>query len=183
MEATAEITALKKEYFPVFRFRRTVNGKEKITSKPARGTLLPGMHTIDIPPGDMIIFDSNSKAGGAEILHPDIAIDSYIGELEGEPIDQSLVYFPIYELKYRYGGTEYDMVIDGSSGKISITNSPKRSSVSYVAVMALAFVLGFIGILLGFLITPIFFLLIIAGIFAGKILAHKVVKKPEGGNA
>ena len=75
------------------------------------------------------------------------------------------------------------MAIDGSSGKISITNSPKRSSVSYVAVMALAFVLGFIGTLLGFLITPVFFLLIIAGIFAGKILAHKVVKKPEGGNA
>ena len=183
MEATAEITNLKKEYFPVFRFRRTVDGKEKIAARPARGTLLPGVHSIEIPPGDMVIFDSNAKAGGAEVLHPDIAIDSYVGELEGTPIDQSLVYFPIYELKYRYNGTEYAMVIDGSSGRISVTNSPKRSSVSYVAVMALAFVLGFIGTLLGFIITPIFFVLVIAGIFAGKILAHKVVKKPDGGAA
>ena len=183
MEALAEITSLKKEYFPVFRFRRTVGGKEQVVSKPARGTLLPGMHSIEIPPGGMDIFDSAAKAGGAEVLHPDITVDTYIAELEGEAIDQSLVYFPIYELRYRYAGVEYDLVIDGSSGRISVTSSPKRSSASHVAVMALAFVLGFLGVFLGFLITPIFFLLVIAGIFAGKILAHKVVKKSDGGKS
>jgi len=183
METAASITGLKKTYFPVFRFRRTVDGKEQVFSRPARGTLLPGMYTVEIPPGDMIIFDSETKTGGAAVLHPDITIDTYLPELKGTPIDQSLVYFPIYELTYRYDGTEYAMVIDGSSGRISVTNSPKRSSVSYVAVMALAFVLGFIGTLLGLLIHPLFFVLVIAGIFAGKLLAHRVVKKPNGGAA
>lgn len=185
MEATAEIVSLKKEYFPVFRFRRTVSGKEQVVSRPARGTLLPGMQNLVIPPGDMIVFDTQDKAGNAEVLHPDIALDSYLPELEGETIDQSLVYFPIYELKYRYGGAEYALVIDGSSGRISVTNSPKRSSVSYIAVLVLSFILGFLGVILGLTITPIFFVLIIVGIFAGKILAHQVVRrgKSAGGAA
>ena len=185
MEASASVLSLKKEYFPVFRFRRTVDGKEQVFSRPARGTLLPGMQNVVIPPGDMLIFDSTAKAGGADVLHPDIAVDTYVPELPGTPIDQSLVYFPIYELKYRYGGMEYDLVIDGSSGRISVTNSPKRSSVSYVAVMVLSFILGFLGVLLGFMITPVFFALVIVGIFAGKILAHRVVRreKAAGGTA
>lgn len=177
MEASASITSLKKEYFPVFRFRRTVNGKEQVFSRPARGTLLPGMQNLEIPPGDMLIFDSQAKAGGADVLPPDIAVDIYLPELPGTPIDQSLVYFPIYELKYRYGGADYEMVIDGSSGRTSVATSPKRSSVSYIAVMVLAFLLGFLGVLLGFLITPVFFILIVVGIFAGKILAHQVVRR------
>lgn len=184
METAAQILSLKREYFPVFRFRRTVNGKEQVLSKPARATLLPGMQNREIPPGGMEIFDSPAKAAGAEVLPADIPLDTYLADLPGETIDQSLVYFPIYELAYRYGGAEYRLVIDGSSGKISTTESPKRSSVSYVAVMALSFVLGFLGTLLGLLITPLFFALTVAAFFAGKILAHRVVRKEKtaGGN-
>ena len=50
--------------------------------------------------------------------------------------------------------------------------------------MALSFVLGFLGTLLGLLITPLFFALTVAAFFAGKILAHRVVRKEKtaGGN-
>ncbi len=178
MEATAEIISLKKEYFPVFRFRRTVDGKEQVVSKPARGTLLPGMQNLEIV-GELAIFDSSAKAGNATVLQPDIPIETYVPELKGTPIDQSLVYFPIYELTYRYGGVEYALVIDGSSGKISMTSSPKRSSVSYVAVMGLAAALGFFGVLLGLLVFPVFLVLVVLGLFAGKMLAHKVVQKKQ----
>lgn len=177
MESTATITSIEKEYFPLFRFRRSVNGKEQIITKPARGTLLPGMQNLEIPSGDIVIYDSVAKAGGATVLEPDIPIETYVPELTGDAIDQSLVYFPIYELKYRYDGTDYEMVIDGSSGKTSVTRSPKRSSASYVAVMALSFVLGFAGIMLGFFVFPVFFALVILGIFTGKILAGRVVKR------
>ena len=81
MEASASVISLKKEYFPVFRFRRTVDGKEQVFSRPARGTLLPGMQNVVIPPGDMLIFDSTAKAGGADVLHPDIAVDTYVPAL------------------------------------------------------------------------------------------------------
>lgn len=179
LEASAKITRLAKEYFPVFRFRRMVNGKEQVSVKPARGTLLPGMQNLAVPPGNMVIYDSSVSTAGAEVLQPDISIDSYIPELTGDAIDQALVYFPLYEIEYTYNGTPYSVVIDGSSGNVSSTDAPKRGSASYVGVMGLAFVLGLMGGLLGVFVNPVFFVLIIAGVFVGKILAHQVVKREK----
>ncbi len=45
--------------------------------------------------------------------------------------------------------------------------------------MGLAFVLGLLGGALGVMVNPIFFVLIIAGFFAGKLLAGKVVERQK----
>ncbi|MDO5845624.1 MAG: hypothetical protein Q4Q04_01745, partial [Methanocorpusculum sp.] len=183
LEASAKITKIAKEYFPVFRFRRTIDGRETVIVKPARTTLLPGMQNLVIPPGTMQIYDASVSTAGIEVIHPDISIDSYVPELTGNAIDQTLVYFPIYEISYTYNGTPYSVVIDGASGRVSSADAPHRSSASYVGVMGLAFVLGLMGGLLGIFVSPIFFVMILAGIFVGKILAHQVVKreKPAAG--
>jgi len=185
MENLTKITSLKKEYFPVFRFRRTVEGKENVLVKPARGTLLPGMHSLEIPPGDMQIFDNTVSTTGTEVLHPDLTIDTYIKDMPGTAIDQSVVYFPIYELSYSYKEKEYNVVIDGTSGNISSTEEPAEHSVKYGGVIALSLILGALGIILGFYVHWLFFLLILAGLLLGKILGHLVVrrKKEQGGAA
>ena len=179
MEGLAKITSVKKEYFPVFKFRRTVDGKEQVVVKPARGTLLPGMRNLIIPPGDMQIFDNKVSTAGAEVLHPDLGVDSYLSELPGDAIDQSVVYFPIYEISYTYKNREYAVVIDGISGNISATEEPTESSAKYGGVLALSFILGALGVVLGFFVMPIFFLLIVAGFLVGKILGHMVVKRKK----
>ena len=179
LEAAAKITKLTKEFFPVFRFRRTVNGRETVYAKPAKGTLLPGMQDLTIPPGNIVVYDAKTSTGGAEVIQPDITLDSYLPELTGTPIDQALVYFPIYEISYDYKGSSYQAVIDGSSGAVYTTSSPTRSSSAYIAVMGLAFVLGLLGGALGVMVNPIFFVLIIAGFFAGKLLAGKVVERQK----
>lgn len=179
LELGANITSFKKEYFPVFRFRRTVNGKEQMIVKPARGTVLPGMQNLIIPPGNIAAFDANFDTKGAEVLPADISIDSYIPEMPGTAIDQALVYFPIYQITFEFQNETYETVIDGSSGAVHASRAPGRSSASYIAVMGLAFVLALIGGLLTMLVSPIFFILIIAGFFAGKILGTHVTKKPE----
>ena len=179
MEGLAKITSVKKEYFPVFKFRRTVDGKEQVVVKPARGTLLPGMRNLIIPPGDMQIFDNKVSTAGAEVLHPDLGVDSYLSELPGDAIDQSVVYFPIYEISYTYKNREYAVVIDGISGNIYATEEPTESSAKYGGVLALSFILGALGVVLGFFVMPIFFLLIVAGFLVGKILGHMVVKRKK----
>ncbi|RBQ23157.1 MAG: hypothetical protein ALMCE001_19250 [Methanocorpusculum sp. MCE] len=179
LEAAANITKLTKEFFPVFRFRRTVNGRETVFAKPAKGTVLPGMQDLTIPPGNTVVYDAKASTGDADVIQPDIAIDTYLPELTGTPIDQALVYFPIYEIAYEYLGTPYQAVIDGSSGAVYTTSSPTRSSSAYIAVMGLAFTLGLLGSILGVMVNPIFFFLIIAGFFAGKLLAGKVVERQK----
>lgn len=183
LESSANITKFAKEFFPVFRFRRTVNGKETVFVKPAKGTLLPGMQELTIPPGNIVIYDANASTKGADVIQPDIAIDSYLPELTGTPIDQALVYFPIYEIAYTYKGAAYQAVVDGSSGAVYTTSSPTRSSGAYIAVMGLAFTLGLLGGILGIMVSPIFFVLVIAGFFAGKLLAARVVERQKPADA
>lgn len=182
LEISGKITSIKKEYFPVFQFRRTVSGKEKVIVKPARGTMLPGMHNLEIPPGSTVVFDNTVKTGDAAVLQPDITIQSYLPEIEGQTIDQALVYFPIFEIKYSFKDQEYEIVIDGSSGKVYSGPAPARSSASYVAVMGLSFVIALISGILTITVTPIAIVLCAGSFFAGRILAGKVVeKKPAAG--
>lgn len=181
MDANAEITEIKKEFFPVFVFRRSIDGKENVSVKPAKGTLLPGMQNLTVPPGNLQIFSSKVSAGDAQVIQPDITMDSYIPELTGDAIDQSIVYFPIYEITYKYKGDSYQLVLDGSSGDIHSANAPKRSSTTYILVVGLAFILGLFGGLLllsgGFLLALIGIILIVAAFFAGKLLGNKVVSR------
>ncbi|HJJ28695.1 MAG TPA: hypothetical protein O0X70_04820 [Methanocorpusculum sp.] len=187
LEAEAKITKFSNIFFPVFLFNRKAGAKVQAIVKPARGTTLPGLQNLVIPPGDIKVYDASISTGSAEVLKPDIAIDSYLPDLEGESIDQALVYFPLYQVSYTYKGTEYSLLIDGSSGTVYAGEAPQRSSVSYAGVMGLAFAFGFAGVILSFLTGIfLFLLLIVGGFFAGKILGHAVAnKKPvvSGGNS
>ncbi len=179
LEAGAQITDFRKEYFPVFRFRRTVQGKEQVLIKPARGTVLPGMQNLTVPPGNLVVYDAAFQTGDAEILQPDISIATYLPELSGTAIDQALVYFPIYRITYEFSGDSYEIVLDGSSGAVYAGTVPGRSSISYASVMALAFILAAVGGFLMITVSLIFGILIFAGFFAGKILGTRVARKPE----
>ena len=178
LETGAQITACIKEYFPVFRFRRTVAGREQVLIKPARGTVLPGMRNLTIPPGNLVVYDAAFQLGDAAVLQPDISIATYLPELSGTAIDQALVYFPIYRILYQFAGESYEIVLDGSSGAVYAGPVPGRSSVSYASVMALAFLLAAVGGFLMITVSLIFGVLILAGFFAGKILGTRIAQKP-----
>ncbi|MBO7388037.1 MAG: hypothetical protein J6T90_00540 [Methanomicrobium sp.] len=179
LENGCKITKIVKEFFPVFRFRRSVNKSEKVFVRPARGTTLPGMHNLEIPPGGEVIYDDKVSIGDARQIDPDISIGSYIGEMPGNAIDQALVYFPIYEMTYEFEGKSYDVVIDGSSGRVYSGPSPSRGSAQYMAVMGVSFVLGLIGGYLACSIHVLFIVLAAGGLFAGRYMAQQVVtKKP-----
>jgi hypothetical protein len=178
LETEANITNITKEYFPVFRFRRSEGGQEQVIVKPARGTTLPGMQRLVIPPGNITAYDASFSPGDAAVLPADISIDSYLDELPGTAIDQALVYFPVYRIIYEFRGETYGIVLDGSSGSVYSSHAPGRSPVSYLAVMGIAFVPAFAGGFLMMTVSPVFFLLIIAGFAAGKILGTRVAAKP-----
>ena len=46
LDRQANITAVKKVYFPVYMFRRDVDGREEVIIEPAGSTTLPGLHNL-----------------------------------------------------------------------------------------------------------------------------------------
>ncbi|MDW5563633.1 MAG: zinc ribbon domain-containing protein [Methanomassiliicoccus sp.] len=153
LDRLANITAVKKKYFPVYLFRRDLNGKEEVMVEPAGSTILPGLHQLKIPGGDLRIFDDKFDTNGAEMVKPDIEMLHYLDKLPGAGKEQALVYFPIWTIDYNFGGSSYQVVVDASSSEVFATSFPTRSSAAYLLVAVAGF---FTFLALGFVATVYF---------------------------
>lgn len=139
MDKFAQIAGVKREYFPVYMFKRDVNGVEQVIFEPAGSTTLPGLHNLKVPAGDVKILDASFDTKGAEMVKPDIEMMAYTNRLPGKPKEQALVYFPIWKLDYVFNQKKYQTVIDGSSGEVFSSEFPTRSSAAYVLVAVVGF--------------------------------------------
>jgi len=72
LDKLAQISSLKKQYFPVYLFKRDVNGMEQVYVEPAASTTLPGLHNLKVPGGDLKVFDDKFSTNGAELVKIDI---------------------------------------------------------------------------------------------------------------
>jgi len=140
LDKLAQISSLKKQYFPVYMFKRDVNGMEQVYVEPAASTTLPGLHNLKVPGGDLKVFDDKFSTNGAELVKIDIEMASYLGNLPGTAKEQALVYFPIWRLDYVFEQRNYVVVISASSGEVFSGEFPPRSSGAYLAVAGLGFV-------------------------------------------
>lgn len=139
LDKLAQISSLKKQYFPVYLFKREVNGVEQVYVEPAASTTLPGLHDLKVPGGDLKIFDEKFSTNGAELINVDIEMGAYLNSLPGRPKEQALVYFPIWRLDYVFEQRNYVVVISASSGEVFSGEFPTRSSAAYVAVAGIGF--------------------------------------------
>lgn len=139
LDKLANITSVKKQYFPVYFFRREISGKEEVIIEPAGSTILPGLHQLKVPGGDLKIFDANFDATGAELIKPDIEMLHYLDKLPGTGKEQALVFFPIWTINYTFEGAQYQVVVDASSSEVFSAVFPTRSSAAYMGVALVGF--------------------------------------------
>lgn len=140
LDRLAQVTKVEKHYIPVYMFRRDVDGKEEVMLEPACSTTLPGLHQLKLPGGDLQIFDATFNTSGADITQPDIAMTHYLSSLPGRAKEQSLVFFPIWKIDYKFKGQGYQVVVDASSSEVFSSSFPTRSSMAYLAVSVLGFI-------------------------------------------
>ena len=139
LDKLAQVAGVKRQYFPVYMFKRDLNGVEQVFIETAGSTTLPGLHSLKVPAGDLKMFDPSFDTQGAELVKPDIEMLSYLNTLPGKPKEQALVYFPIWKIDYVFNQKKYEVVLDGSSGEVFSAEFPMRSSTVYVIVAAVGF--------------------------------------------
>ena len=139
LDKLAQLAGVKRQYFPVYMFKRDVNGAEQVEIKTAGSTTLPGLHNLKVPAGDLKIFHASFDTKGAELVKPDIEMKAYLDNLPGKPKEQALVYFPIWKLDYVFNQKKYETIVDASSGEVFSSEFPTRSSSAYIAVAVLGF--------------------------------------------
>jgi hypothetical protein len=139
LDKLAQVAGVKRQYFPVYMFKRDLNGVEQVFIETAGSTTLPGLHSLKVPAGDLKVFDPSFDTQGAELVKPDIEMLAYLNTLPGKPKEQALVYFPIWKIDYVFNQKKYEVVLDGSSGEVFSAEFPMRSSTAYVTVAAVGF--------------------------------------------
>ena len=171
LDKRAQVAGVKKQYFPVYMFKRDVKGREEVLVEPAGSTTLPGLHKLKVPAGDIKIFDEAFDTSGAEMIQRDIEMQSYVDSLPGKAKEQALVYFPIWHLDYVFDQKRYEVVIDASTGEVFSANFPARGSAAYMVVAIIGF-LAFVSEGLLALHTPglavALMALTVAGIFGAS---------------
>jgi hypothetical protein len=144
LDRLAQVRSIKRQFFPVYLFKRDQGGSEKVYVEPAASTTLPGLHSLKVPAGDMRVFDKGFDVQGVEMISPDIEMLPYLNQLPGEAKEQALVFFPIFILEYTFNGSDWRAVMSGTSGEVFAAEFPRRSSAMYVAVAGIGF-LAFIA--------------------------------------
>ncbi len=104
-------------------------------------------------------------------------MDAYLEDLPGTGKEQALIYFPIYQITYRFNNEEYTAVLDGSGGAVYTSTFPTRSSFPYAMVAGVGFGIAFVGALLGGMVDAIFFILVLIGLGVSIFLGHRVTKE------
>ncbi len=176
LDKLAQISSLKKQYFPVYMFKRDVSGMEQVFVEPAASTTLPGLHNLKVPGGDLKVFDDKFSTNGAEMVKIDIEMAHYLANLPGAPKEQALVYFPIWRLDYVFEQKNYVVVISASSGEVFSGEFPARSSGAYLAVAGLGF-LAFLAEGILALYSPLLAVGLIAVTIAGVFAASNIVAR------
>jgi len=176
LDKLAQISSLRKQYFPVYMFKRDVGGMEQVYIEPAASTTLPGLHNLKVPGGDLKVFDDKFSTNGAEMVKIDIEMAHYLGNLPGAPKEQALVYFPIWRLDYVFEQKSYVAVISASSGEVFSGEFPPRSSSAYLAVAGLGF-LAFLAEGILALFSPLLAAGLIAVTVVGVFVASNFVAR------
>ncbi|MCK5253972.1 MAG: zinc ribbon domain-containing protein, partial [Thermoplasmata archaeon] len=84
LESTSRVVATTGSYFPIFMFRRDLDGRENVYVEPAKSTTLPGLHSLKVPPGDLKVFDQKYDFAGVDLEQPNIEMVAYLDKLPGE---------------------------------------------------------------------------------------------------
>lgn len=177
LDKLAQITSIKKQYFPVYLFKRDNNGVEQVFIEPAGSTTLPGLHSLKVPAGDIKIFDATFDVSGAELIKPDIEMLSYLNKLPGKQKEQALVFFPIWNIDYSFQGKQYNVVVDGVSGEVFSGGFPERASAPYIVVALVGFLAFIAEGLLATMSLPIALVLMVATVIAVFFVALYVARR------
>ena len=176
LDRLAQVRSVKRQYFPVYMFKRDQGGVEGVYVEPAASTTLPGLHSLKVPAGDIRVFDSTFDLNGVEMTKPDIEMLPYLNRLPGTAKEQALVYFPIFLLEYSFKGSDWKLIMSGTTGEVFATEFPKRSSALYVAVAGAGF-LAFIAEGFIALAAPMLALGLMGATIAGVFVASLIVAR------
>jgi hypothetical protein len=148
LDRKAKIDSVSFEYFPMWLVRATVQRDERVLLKPAAALSVSELERLNIPPADLVPFDSNA---GGMITAPSVPFDTVQRWLADDQHiapenirEAALVHLPVYMCKYTFNKRRYTALVDAATSKVFANIYPAKWEVPYVAIGTAAFVAYFV---------------------------------------
>jgi len=152
LDRKAEIEDLEAISFPVWLFRTSESGAERVFFEPAAPTPDPQVAELSIPAGRLEPYRPEDDA--MRVIDAQVPLETALGWLEQRQVgpihETALVRVPFWRSRYRYQGKTYHAAVDASTGAVLAGVYPEKAESPYVLVAVLGLILfGIEGLLIG----------------------------------
>ena len=148
LDRKSKIDSVSFEYFPMWLVRAVVQRDERVLLKPAAALSVSELERLNIPPSDLVPFDSNA---GGTIVAPSVPFETMqqwlIDDQHIAPEnirEAALVHLPVYVCKYDFNKRRYTAMVDAATSKVFANIYPAKWEVPYVSIGVAAFVAFFV---------------------------------------
>jgi hypothetical protein len=178
LDREAEIESLEIVSFPVWLFRTTESGAERVFFEPAAPTPIPQVADLSIPAGRLEPYRPEDEE--TRVIEAQVPLETAVGWLEQRQVgpihETALVRVPFWVARYRYGGKLFHAAVDASTGAVLAGVYPEKSESPYVLVAGLGLILfGLEGLLISDLLVKFIAYLLTA--IPLTLLAYWVARK------
>jgi len=129
-------------FFPLWYFKRRVQGKEQILLEPAAATSVTELRRLKLPAGDLRKYDPTLEP---QSQPPSVPLDTALGWAlpeEGQPggngraqseaLETALVHIPLYTFKYIYQDRTYTALVEAATGATLANLFPAKAEAPYM---------------------------------------------------
>jgi DNA-directed RNA polymerase subunit RPC12/RpoP len=134
LDKKAQLVSQTFQYFPVWYFKRRVNGKEAVMLEAAAATSVSELRTLKLPAGDLQrydpLLDSQSEP-------PSVPLDTALewlkqrGVSQAEIAESALVHIPLYTFKYAFNAQTYTALVEAATGRALANIFPAKAEAPY----------------------------------------------------
>lgn len=143
LDRKAQIESFEAVSFPVWLFRTSESGAERVFFEPAAPTPIPQVTELSIPAGRLEPYRSEDEE--MRVIEVQVPLETAVGWLEqrqaGPVHETALVRVPFWTCKYRFEGKSYHAAIDASTGAVLAGVYPEKAESPYILVAVLGLIL------------------------------------------
>lgn len=152
LDRKSEIEELEAISFPVWLFRTSESGAERVFFEPAAPTPVPQVTDLSVPAGRLEPY--RPEDDDMRVIEAQVPLETALGWLEQRQVgpihETALVRVPFWRCRYKYEGQAYHAAVDASTGAVLAGVYPEKSESPYILVAVLGLILfGAEGLLIG----------------------------------
>jgi len=152
LDRKAAIEGLEAVSFPVWLFRTSESGAERVFFEPAAPTPIPQVTELSIPAGSLEPY--RPEDDDMRVIDVQVPLETAVGWLEqrraGDIHETALVRVPFWKGRYQFEGKTFHAAVDASTGEVLAGVYPEKAESPFVLVAVLGLILfGIEGLAIG----------------------------------